>query len=422
MDLSTWPLSTLQSMADKKAQEYMDLASAATPDATKVNNAKKVMEKFFNEIKKRENVPQVKIEASGAATSTLSTDMRTLETTFKESVSVFKTGQPVSTFVNQLDNCYLNNQVAATGLEVNFVRMLGSKLSDDYKTNLLQLNENERDSWAKIKAYLLKTYETQETIYQTMAHVWNIQRLPGEDIHSLGIRMEEKVTEVHRQIEAKMKNSTPAKTFTSKDAFMLMGSMLMVQHIQRKEPEAYKHMVNEIDTAVKPSQISLKAKSYIDKIGESEPAAINHGSNQPEQRKSNPNSSKKDRDCFHWRRNGKCKNGEKCNYRHLDKYKKEKSANKPKKALTARGENKDGPPNPPTQQPVHNTPMAPPNGHSYQHPHPAYYGAPPFPQYNFNQMHQAPPQAGNSYTVGNNRQLFDDPNYESCGQEVFQRN
>ena len=140
MDLSTWPLSTLQSMADKKAQEYMDLATAATPDTVKVSKAKTTMEKFFNEIKKRENVPQVKIEASGAATSTLSTDMRTLETTFKESVSVFKTGQSVNTFVNQLDNCYLNNQVAATGLEVNFVRMLGSKLSDDYKTNLLQLS------------------------------------------------------------------------------------------------------------------------------------------------------------------------------------------------------------------------------------------------------------------------------------------
>ena len=100
--------------------------------------------------------------------------------------------------------------------------------------------------------------------------------------------------------------------------------------------------------------------------------------------------------------------------------KKEKAANKPKKALTARGENKDGQPNPPTQQPVHNQPMVPPGGH-FQHPHPGYYGAPPFAKFNYPPMQQAAPQAGNTYTVGNGRQMFDDPNYETCGQEVFQR-
>ena len=52
---------------------------------------------------------------------------------------------------------------------------------------------------------IFKTYQSQETIYQTMAHLWNIQRDPGEDIHSLGVKMEEKCMEVHSQIEAKFK-------------------------------------------------------------------------------------------------------------------------------------------------------------------------------------------------------------------------
>ena len=405
-------------MADKKAQEYMDLASAATPDAIKVTNAKKVMEKFFNEIKKSENVPQVKIEASGAATSTLSTDMRTLETTFKESVSVFKTGQPVNTFVNQLDNCYLNNQVAATGLEVNFVRMLGSKLSDDYKTNLLQLNEKERDSWAKIKAYLLKTYESQETIYQTMAKVWNVQREPGEDIHSLGIRMEEKITEVHRQIEAKMKKLSTDKTFTAKDAFMLMGSMLMVQHVQRKEPEAYKHMVNEIDTAVKPSEISLKAKSYIDKIGESGPAAINHGTF------SATKEDKKQLDCNSWKSTGSCRFGKRCHFRHLECYKRGSPEAKPQPPVSNVDQKVNDPQSKTQAEKEANDAGRKAEQNNYPGPYfaypphypPTYY--PPF--YNFNnQSHHVENQSGQSYIVGNNRELFEDPEYECVGQDVF---
>ena len=416
--IKSWTTSILEQQANQLANEIMKL-HLSNDDGSELNPKLALQDIVMKELSSRVKPGAVSVKTEPTS-DTRGTDMRTLETTFKESISTFKTGQSVNTFVNQLDNCYLNNQVDATGLEVNFCRMLGSKLSDEYKTNLLHLPSAERDSWAKIKAYLLKTYETQETIYQTMAHMWNIKQAPGEDIHSLGIRMEEKVTEVHRQIEAKMKKQSSNKTFDSKDAFMLMGSMLMVQHIQNKESDTYKHMVNEIDNVVKPAQIALKAKSYIDKIGETEPAAINHGTNQADQRKSNPNSAKKEKDCFHWKKHGKCKNGNKCKYRHSDEFKKDKAASKPKKALTARGENKDGQPNPPTQQPVHNQPMAPPGGH-FQHPHPGYYGAPPFAQFNYPPMQQAPPQAGNTYTVGNGRQMFDDPNYETCGQEVFQR-
>ena len=417
--IKSLPISTLEKKIDKLTDELIELEEAKD-DGTKSKPKKKILEMILAEHKSRQSVPEAKPIKSEGTSDTRSTDMRTLETTFKESVSTFKTGQSVNNFVNQLDNCYLNNQVDATGLEVNFCRMIGSKLSDEYATNFLHLPSNERNTWVKIKAYLLKTYETQETIYQTMAHVWNIKQAPGEDIHSLGIRMEEKVTEVHRQIEAKMKKLDTSGDFDSKNAFMLMGSMLMVQHIQTKEPDAYKHMVNEIDTVVKPSQIALKAKSYIDKIGEAETAAINHGTNQPEKRKSNPKSEKKEKDCFNWKKKGKC-NKKDCPYRHSGEVKKDKATNKPKKALTARGENQDGTPKPPNQQPGHTQPTAPPGGQMFHQQHPAYYGAPPFAHYNYPPMQHAPPQAGNTYTVGNGRQMFDDPNYETCGQEVFQR-
>ena len=81
--------------------------------------------------------------------------------------------------------------------------------------------------------------------------------------------MEEKCLEINNQIQPKIigiSGRIPAQ-FDSKDAFLLMKSMLMIQHIRRKEPEAFSLMVRDIDDAVKPSEVSLRAKSYIDKIG-----------------------------------------------------------------------------------------------------------------------------------------------------------
>ena len=120
--------------------------------------------------------------------------------------------------------------------------------------------------------------------------------------------MEEKCLEIHNQIQPKIigiAGRTPAQ-FDSKDAFLLMGSMLMVQHIRIKEPEAFRLMVRDIDDAVKPSEVSLRAKSYIDKIGQGEPSGIlseNNGTFL---------ASKEDRkksDCKTWKSSGSCRYG-----------------------------------------------------------------------------------------------------------------
>ena len=412
--IKKWPTTTLENKIDKLTDELIDL-HIAKDDGTKSKPKQAILDILLAEFNSRQSVPGAKPIKSEGTSDTRSTDMRTLETTFKESVSMFKTGQSVNTFVNQLDNCYLNNQVDATGLEVNFCRMVGSKLSDEYKTSLLHLPNTERNTWAKIKAYLLKTYETQETIYQTMAHVWNINQAPGEDIHSLGIRMEEKVMEIHRQIEAKMKKLDSEKKFDSKDAFLLMGSMLMVQRIQNKEPDAYKHMVNEIDTVVKPSQIALKAKSYIDKIGESETAAVNHGTFLANK------EGKKSPDCNAWKSTGSCKYGKKCRFRHLECYKRGSSESNPPSSNSnvdknvqnlqsktqAEKEEKDA--GKTTEQ----------NKYPGQ-----YFTYPPFYPYNPQYYPMPPPNTmanGQSYTVGNGKEMFEDPRYECVAQDVFGR-
>ena len=243
-----------------------------------------------------------------------------------------------------------------------------------------------------------------------------MQMKPGEDIHSLGVRMEEKCMEIHNQIKIKflkIKKDSNKTTFDSEDAFMLMASMLMVQHVQTKEPEAYKHMVRDIDNDTKPTEISLRARSYIDKIGPNEPAAVSSGTFQTNHnpKPPNPKSQKKDKDCFYWKRNGRCNRKDKCPFLHQAKFKKEKPANNEKKAYVAQGGNKsDG--SKPAQTP-NSTPPAQPQAYPGAMP---YYFMPPHPY-----MHQNQPEAGNSFIVGNSKQLYDDDNYESYGQEVFQR-
>ena len=411
--LADIPLPVLQDITKDALRDYVKDVTAAAPKA--------LYEQFNTELKKRlsqiqPDNPVAPIKTEAATGDARSVDYRTMETMFKDSVTVFKPGQCVNKFIHQLENVYKMNVTANNGLEKHFCLMLANKLSLEYQTNLLALPEADRQSYTKVKEYLFKTYQSQETIYQTMAHLWNIQRDPGEDIHSLGVKMEEKCMEVHSQIEAKFKKlkSTDEKeaTFDSKNAFMLMASMLMVQHVQDKEPEAYKHMVNDIDGAVKPTEISIKAKSYIDKIGQSEPAAVNSGTFHGNNSKQPSKSNKKDQDCFFWKKNGRC-NRKNCPFKHDSKYKKDKPANKNKTNLATQGDTKGGQPPKTTVQPS-STPQP-----TQQHPQ-AYHGAPYYP-YHYPYMPPAPPQAGNSFVVSNERQMYDDPNYESCGQEVFHR-
>ena len=400
--LAAIPLPTLESATSNAFGVYLKDMTAAGPKA--------LYEQLSSELNRRNSQQMsnsgrpIKMEA--ATGDARSVDYRTMETMFKDSVTVFKPGQCVNKFIHQLENVYKMNVTAANGLEKHFCLMLANKLSLEYQTNLLALPEEDRQSFTTVKEYLLKTYQSQETIYQTMAHLWNIQRDPGEDIHSLGVKMEEKCMEVHSQIEAKFKKlkSTADKeaTFDSKKAFMLMASMLMVQHVQEKEPEAYKHMVNDIDEAVKPTEISIKAKSYIDKIGQSEPAAVNNGTFHGNS-KELIQPSKKEQECFYWKQ-GKCSR-KKCPYKHesnppnpnMDSNKND-SKSKPQ----AEKEEKD----PGKQEQIQH-----PGPYFAYPPHypPAFY--PPF--YNVHPQHQENQNGQAFHTIRNEKEMYEDPDYVS---------
>ena len=349
-----------------------------------------------------------------------SIDWRNMNDMVKENVTLFQPGQKVTTFVHQLNNVYQICVTSENNLEEAFCRMIPKRMCTDYQTNFLKLPEADRLKFTKIKEHLLKTYQTQETIYQTMSHVWNFQQGPGEDIHTLAVRMEEKCMEIYNQIETKIK-ANGKQDFDAKDAFLLMGSMLMVEHVRSKEPEAYKLMVRDIDDAYKPSEIGIRAKTYIQRIGTNEPAAVNNGTFHSNQQKAQPKKPKKDLDCQYWKRNGKCKfkdsKNKPCPYRHLDKYKKDQKS-KPQKTMHASGNNVA--PNTPAP-----TPTQPPALTPAQHGPPP--SAVPYPNFNMPQyfhpnMTHGPPQANPAFNVGNARRHFEDVGYENMGQEVFHQN
>ena len=418
---------SLEKALDAARTKYFDMDNT---DATAVKVAKEIFEMFDAEMNRRHvasglNQPSPTAVASGEKQS-YSIEWRNMNDYMKDNVTTFQPGQEVTKFIHQLDNVFEFNVTSENKLEEAFCRMIPKRMCTDYQTNFIKsVPEAERLKFAKIKEHLLKTYQTQETIYQTMSHVWNCQQGPGEDILTLGVRMEEKCLEIFKQIETKFLKEQQAngKTeFDAKDAFLLMGSMLMIQHVQSKEPEAYRLMVRDIDDAFKPAEIARRAKSYIDRIGKSEPAAVNNGtfhSNQP----SNQNKkAKKDTDCPYWKKNGKCRykdaKSRPCLYRHLDKYKKDQKS-KPQKAMHASGntgatQTQNNPPPTPSQPAPTSTQPGPPP----MVPHP-YYN---MPSYYPPGMNYGPPQANPAFNVVNARKHFEDVGYENLGQEVFHQN
>ena len=150
-ELAAIALPTLQAAAADAFSVYLQDMKAAEPKA--------LYQQLNTELNRR--LSQVAVSPSGpiktepATGDARSVDYRTMETMFKDSVSVFKPGQCVNKFIHQLDNVYKMNVSASNGLEKHFCLMLANKLSLEYQTNLLALPEDERTSFAKVKEYLL---------------------------------------------------------------------------------------------------------------------------------------------------------------------------------------------------------------------------------------------------------------------------
>ena len=280
LKLASKSLKTLEEQARKLETDLCDMMMAETKDESKFNSTMALSEAYGYELDRRSQSVSLSIKKEPSANNfNNAADHRALQLNFHDTIPMFGPGVDVSYFITALDNCYKAYVTKENNLELIFCRNVSSKLKMQYQTSYVNMPETDRSTWAQVKAYLKSAYAPKETIFQTLSHLWDLSREPSENIHQFGIRMEEKGAEVLNRVEAiwkdKHKDQNPAPQFTVAALTNIISSMLVVQHIRRKEPEVYRSMINDLDTCFKPTDITLKAQTYVDRFGQSDLASIN---------------------------------------------------------------------------------------------------------------------------------------------------
>ena len=330
-------LETLQKRADKIEEDVCQLTMADEPNEKELAKMLKLKEAYAYELKRRaaENPTQIKTEPTAGGAVLSSACYRNLDVYFKDKVPDFGPGDDIATFIAICDQGFELLSSDEEEFEKSFCNRVSMKLSSQYSSCYLKaLTKADRQKWSKVKTYLKKTYASKETIFQTLGHLWNLERKPSESIHTFGVRMEEKGAEVQGRIESiwaeKHENSNPVPELKVTDYTNIISSMLVLQHIRLKDPEVYKSMINELDKCFKPTDITVLAQTYVDRFGQSEPANVDTAAYV-----SKPNNKPKSNDCFSWKKFGSCRRGETCKYKHDPKFKKEKKKKtEPKETIT----------------------------------------------------------------------------------------
>ena len=259
-------------------------------------------------------------------------DFKAMEAWFRDSVTKFNPGSDVNLFISSLENGYKLCVTAENKLESQFVKLAITKLCAEYSNSFLK-SGTDTTSYADLIKYLKTNYSTQETVFQILQHMWDIERKPDEDIHSLGVRFQEKAAEISTRItamfeeKAKENPATADKAMSAADVFMLVGAMQLFQHIRTREPETYKLLVREMDGVYTPSDLSRKAKLYTDRLDKSDPAAQNgsYAVHQHRGRRHGQNSNEKS-ECFSYRDHGSCRRGDDCQFLHDPRRKKKENS------------------------------------------------------------------------------------------------
>ena len=274
-------------------------------------------------------------------------DFKAMESWFRDSVVKFQPGVDVNIFLKQVDNGYRLCVTPENNLEIQFVKLAVNKLCAEYSSSFLDAHSNSAAvTYEKFKKFMKDNYSTRETVFQVMQHMWEIERKPDEDIHSLGIRFQEKAAETATRITAMYEEKVNEnkvsghddKKMTAADVFMLVGAMQLFSHIRIREPETYKLLVREIDGVYTPAELSKAAKLYTDRLDKTDPAAqsgVYVNSNRGGRSSSNSNGKT---ECFSFRDKGYCKYGNKCRFLHDPRHAKNNSENKkPREESQSRG-------------------------------------------------------------------------------------
>ena len=307
LDLSKMPDTALNSIYIEKFNDYMTCLAGA--DQAKTDAALALQEKFRAEIDRRTAV-------NPSINHGNSMQMRAMQTWFTESCPKFGPAVDVAIFIQALESGYALFVQQNKSMEHTFIQTAVSYMCGDYSTTFTKSAEFTEctQSYSRFIKYLKDNYASRETIFQILSSLWEVERRDSEDIHSLGIRFEEKAREISTRITAKYAETAEAeklakKTLDSEDVFLLVGSMQLFNHIRAKEPETYKLLLKDCDACLTPSDLSKKAKLYTDRLSKSDPVSHTYAARPHEPR----NEAKME--CLYFRRHGRCSR-ENCPYYH----------------------------------------------------------------------------------------------------------
>ena len=308
LDLTKMPESALNSIYIEKFNEYM--ACLAGSDQGKTDAAQALQEKFRAEIDRRTAVNP----STDNYGNTM--QMRAMQTWFTQNCPKFGPAIDVAIFIQALESGYALFVQQNKSMEHTFIQTAVSYMCGDYSKTFTKSAEFTEctQSYSKFLKYLKDNYASRETIFQILSSLWEVERRDSEDIHSLGIRFEEKAREISTRITAKYAETAEAekltkKTLDSEDVFLLVGSMQLFNHIRAKEPETYKLLLKDCDTCLTPSDLSKKAKLYTDRLSKSDPINHTYAARPHEPR----NEAKME--CLFFKKHGRC-GRENCPYYH----------------------------------------------------------------------------------------------------------
>ena len=333
---ANFPENVLIAMLTSTSQQVIDLTGQTGKEAA-LRAAQSQLDILSAEVESRGKSGPNAGETTNATTYNTA-DFKAMESWFRDSVVKFQPGVDVSVFLKQVDNGYRLCVTPTNNLESQFVKLAVNKLCAEYSSSFLDAHPNTAAvTYVMFKKFMKDNYSTRETVFQVMQHMWEIERKPDEDIHSLGIRFQEKAAETATRVtamfEEKVNENKPSgtddKKMSAADVFMLVGAMQLFSHIRTREPETYKLLVREMDGVYTPADLSKAAKLYTDRLDKTDPASqsgVYLNSNR-DQKSSQDSNSKTE--CFMWRDKGFCYRGDNCKYFHDARHKKKDAEDKP---------------------------------------------------------------------------------------------
>ena len=306
-------LAMLESLYSTRYLEYLKL-SHDTDKKADAAAAKSDCDQILTAIGERAPKPNV-----STTSATASLDFKQMQSHFNDVIPSFCPTSDVILFVKELEKCFKLYVTRENRLESTFCRQIATKLNTDYSAAFVNLDESSRDTFDKCRKWLLENFSTKETIFQILDGLTEMEMKSTEDLQTFAARCQDKAAEIETRVSAMFKSKHNDTDMTVKDVFELFASMRVYNHLRNNENDTFKMVARELDECFVPTDISQKARVYMDRVKSSE--------NQTEAEptfKVTFSRKRSANDCFTFKKHGECKRGEKCRYKHDPKYLKKK--------------------------------------------------------------------------------------------------